>query len=234
MRFLTFSLLLLFFGFSIRAFAQEKPQIKEKLSPPTPVELTQEEKDWWKAVEAAASEATRSSKEVETLIADFKEKFPDSIRSEAISRIPPEAVRNLKEAKEKYYGLLAQGVEKKFRTSVESSRPKALSAPSPGYTKEGRASRVCGTVTVRTEIAANGVPLSANVLKSIQKRCPTLSEAEKRQSPQEPISENPPSLGQGLEEVAISTALEILFFPAIENHHLVKSKAKIEINFNIY
>lgn len=234
MRLLILILLLLFPSFPNLASAQEKPLKSDVLSTPTTVELTQEEKDWWKAVEVAGSEATKAGKLVEAQISGFKQRNPDSTRAEAIANIPGETLRNYKEAREKYYGLLDQGVEKKFRTSVESSKPRALLVSIPTYTKEGRVQKVCGIVSVRTEIAPNGVPLSATVIKSTQTRCPTLSETANGKSPTEPISENPPSLGQGLEKVATETALEILFFPAIENHRLVKSKAKIEIHFNVF
>lgn len=233
MKFVATIFLSLVFIFSGSIFSQDKTQTTEQLSPPPQIDLTQEEKDWWKAVELAGSEAAKAGKQVESLVAKFKEKKPESTRAQAIENIQPEILRSLKDAREKYFNLLSQGVEKKFRVSVASARPKVLFVPTPAYTKEGRTQMICGVVTVRTEIAPNGVPLSATVIKSFQTRCPTLSETANGKSPKEPISENPPPLGQGLETVATETALEILFIPAIENHHLVKSRAKIEIHFNV-
>lgn len=232
MKVFTAALLCLSFVVPIWATTLESPQ---NPPPSAKVELTPEEIEWWKAVELAGSEAAQKGKVVGNQIAAHRQRNFESTRAEALEHVTAEALRDYQEARDNYFRLLEEGIKKNFRSPVENAKPRLLFAPSPLYTKEGRDKKVCGTATVRVEVAPNGVPLSATVLKSVQKRCPESADVyEGGRIKTEPISANPPPLGNGLDEDAVEVGMGMIFLPAIRDHRPVAASPKVEVHYNLF
>jgi TonB family protein len=179
----------------------EATQQPPKMIPKATKPCSPDEAKWWEALRAAAEEAVAAHERREQTLAASKPR-----RVSEYERMLSKLDADVTVARERYLGLLREGLLKSYRPPIPDSAPIILIRVTPQFTQEAKEKRIKGVSRLSITLRSDGFVSDIEIVKG---------------------------LGAGLDEQAIEAAKQYLFLPMVKDGVFTSFRSDLGFSFNI-